>query len=127
MPFMLCLFTVVVYSLQGRFVLSQLVNDKESKMRETLRIMSLSRVSYSLSYFVMQGLVSILSSVIMCSWVVNITYYFPDGGIYYMLVCILFGLANISFTMALSTLFADSKLADQFGGLLLILPTALYL
>ena len=33
------------------FVLNEVVEDKESRMRETLRIMSLNRWSYAMSYF----------------------------------------------------------------------------
>ena len=39
------------YSSACSFILNQLVYDKENKMRETLRIMSLHRLAYSMSYF----------------------------------------------------------------------------
>jgi hypothetical protein len=39
-----------------RFVLSEPVVDKETKMRETLRIMSMRSSVYGLSYFITQAI-----------------------------------------------------------------------
>lgn len=40
---------------------------------------------------------------------------------------ILFGFALIAFSMALSTIFTDSKLSTQVGMYILMLPTSLFL
>ena len=52
------------------FILNQMVADRETKMRETLKIMGLGRVSYGMSYLAMQGLLALLASVILifCLW-----------------------------------------------------------
>lgn len=42
-----------------------MVADKESKMRETLKIMGLGRGAYALSYLVMQGILTIFASLIL--------------------------------------------------------------
>ena len=42
-------------------------------------------------------------------------------------ILILFALANITFSMAVSTLFSDSKFSNQLGGVLLFLPIGVYL
>lgn len=57
------------------FVLSQMVADRESKMRETLKIMGLGRVAYGISYMFMQGLLALLASII-----VMIALYWPIRG-----------------------------------------------
>ena len=45
----------VSFSGTSAFILNQVVVDKETKMKESLKIMSLGRVPYSLSYFVSQA------------------------------------------------------------------------
>jgi len=47
-------FMLISVSFSGTcaFILNQVVADKETKMKESLKIMSLGRVPYSLSYFV---------------------------------------------------------------------------
>jgi hypothetical protein len=73
---LLMLFLTPFMFIQGViFVLSQMVADRESKMRETLKIMGLGRVAYGISYMVMQGLLALLASVI-----VMIALYWPIRG-----------------------------------------------
>lgn len=52
------------------FILNQMVADRETKMRETLKIMGLGRISYGMSYLAMQGLLALFASVILlfCLW-----------------------------------------------------------
>jgi hypothetical protein len=47
------------------FILTQIVRDKETKMRETLKIMSLSKSAYALSYYLTQGLFALFTSLIL--------------------------------------------------------------
>jgi len=114
------------------FVMNQLVWDKESKMRETLKIMSLDRWAYALSYWITQSFFATLTAVSLFAG-----YYFAVnsegvietkslrqnlslvGGL------ILFGLNMVSMSMALSTLFGDSKFSTYAGMLLMFLPAAL--
>jgi hypothetical protein len=44
------------------FILIEMVNDKENRMRESLRIMNLNRWSYALSYFLTQGFFAMFTS-----------------------------------------------------------------
>jgi hypothetical protein len=39
------------FSMTARFILMQMVLDKQTKMRETLKIMSMKTGAYGLSYF----------------------------------------------------------------------------
>jgi hypothetical protein len=48
------------------FILNQMVVDKENKMRETLKIMSATRTTYTLSYYLTQGTFVLVSSAFVC-------------------------------------------------------------
>ena len=48
------------------FILNQMVVDKENKMRETLKIMSATRTTYTLSYYLTQGTFVLASSAFVC-------------------------------------------------------------
>jgi hypothetical protein len=50
-PMCLCLFMVIAFFFSGRYILTNVVADKENKMRETLRIMGLTQFNYALSFF----------------------------------------------------------------------------
>ena len=68
---LLILFCAPFMYIQGViFILNQMVADRETKMRETLKIMGLGRISYGISYLAMQGLLALLASVILlfCLW-----------------------------------------------------------
>ena len=51
------------FSSSCTFILNQIVVDKETKMRESLKIMSASRPAYTLSYFLTQGFSAIFSAL----------------------------------------------------------------
>ena len=42
-----------------------MVEDKANKMRETLRLMSLSRSAYAGSYFIMQAIFALINGVVI--------------------------------------------------------------
>lgn len=123
--------TLITVSFAGSctFILNQVVVDKESKMRETLKIMSASRTAYTLSYFLTQGFFVVLSSLFVCFgmlWTYNNTGSIGAGPKVLFGAVILFGFGLISIAMALTTLFTDSKLSPQVGMYLLLLPTSIF-
>ena len=67
LPFwlMILTFAPLMFTQGVIFILNQMVSDKESKMRETLKIMGLSRTAYGTSYLLMQGLITLVSAVIL--------------------------------------------------------------
>ena len=111
------------------FILKQIVIDKENKMRESLKIMSMSRCAYALSYFCTQAVFSFVTAVLVT---VGLMWKFDNsngiaGSLKIVLFAtILFGFALIAFSMTLSTLFSDSKLSPQIGMYILLLPTSVY-
>lgn len=51
LPLLMSIYVPLLTTISSRFILQSMVQDKQNKMRETLRLMSLSQVSYALSYF----------------------------------------------------------------------------
>lgn len=126
--------SVITLSFAGSctFILNQVVVDKETKMRESLKIMSASRLAYTLSYFITQGLFIILSTVsVGCAfmWAQSNSWGASKVGAGYDVLfsaIFFFGLALVAMSMALTTLFSDSKLSPQVGMYLLLLPTSIF-
>jgi len=120
-----------IFSIGQRFILQTMVEDKMNKMRESLRLMSLTRISYTMSFIFIQGFFAVIAGLILMAGFMGDNTMFPDdpygncvkfGG-----AVILFALTQIPYCMALSTLFSDSKLANQIGGLLLLIPELIFL
>ena len=107
-------------------ILQQIVEEKQSKMRETLRMMSLTSFNYSLSFFVTLSISAILAGAIFGIGLLGSDDVFPDhgytGSIMFGLSVILYGLGQIPFLMSISTFFSDSKLANQIGGMIMLIP-----
>lgn len=118
---------IVIYFFSGGFVLTKLVEEKESGMRESLKIMSLNQNSYGMSYFIFTGITIILQSLVMGLLVGIPGKFTNDDGLLLVPLFILYGVANVSFNMTLSTLFQDSKLANQLALVIQLLPTSFWL
>lgn len=128
-PFWLMIlsFTPLMFTQGVIFILNQMVSDKETKMRETLKIMGLSRTAYGTSYLLMQGLITLLSAVILWLAIV-LPIQFSGNDFNYLTIIastrgkcsvlplffaiLLFGLNINGFAQVISTLFSDSKLAS---------------
>lgn len=99
-------------------------------MLETLKIMSTSRIAYTMGYFISQGIFVILTAVIV-SLGFNFSYSNPVGDSAPVSVLffgvIMFGLALMSLSMVLSTVFTDSKLSAQVGMFFILLPSSIFL
>jgi len=128
-PLVLNFFISLVYSPSVSFVVSGLVKDKETKMKENLKIMGLSRLSYSLSYFIVQGLMSAFVSIVMALFITTNDFIFPNNGQAFLfgIILVIVALANTAFSMTFSTLFNDSKLAQMVGGFILVLPFTIFM
>jgi hypothetical protein len=71
MPLLLCAITIFAFFFSGRYILTNVVADKENKMRETLRIMGLTQFNYALSFFCAQGITTVIQAIIIglcCFW-----------------------------------------------------------
>ena len=108
-----------------RFVLSEPVVDKETKMRETMRIMSMRSSVYGLSYFFSQAIFSLFTTLIVTIAFGLLRFYSASNGIIFFVCLALYGLSMIFTSLALSTLFSDSRVASQIGSLILLGPMSL--
>ena len=64
-PLCLVIFIVIAFFFSGRFILTNVVADKENKMRETLKIMGLTQLNYASSFLIVQGVISVFSAIII--------------------------------------------------------------
>ena len=105
-------------------------------MRETLRIMSLSRTSYMLANFASEAAHACVSSMVlfygyMVPMWLNDTYtnsvIYQENPWVFLIALILNGLSLVSLSLALSAFFFDSKIASQIGMFILFLPCAIFL
>jgi len=131
MPLLMCLYVPNLTAISSRFLIQTIVDDKQTKMRETLRIMSLSQLSYAFSFFIFQGIFAIIGGFIFGAFVINDNNLFPqdamNSSLLFMAVIILHNISTIPFAMSLSTFFDDSKVAAYMGQLFLILPMILFI
>lgn len=120
------------------FIITSIVRDKETKVRETLRIMGMRRLPYMAAYFAAQGIFSTLTSIILVAafylpvrfssnWSSNAMFELWQHPVLLFVAIFLFGLAMIAMTLACSTLFHDSKIAGQISFFIIFLPLSLFL
>ena len=125
--YMMMFIVLLIFITGQRFVLSEPVVDKETKMRETLRIMSMRSSVYGLSYFITQAIFSLFTTLIVTLTFCMLRLFSPVEALLFFISLIFYGLSMIFKSMALSTLFSDSKVAGQIGSLVLIAPMALFM
>jgi ATP-binding cassette subfamily A (ABC1) protein 3 len=131
--FFMVFYTPYITMMSTRFIVTSMVEDKETKMRETLRLMSLSRFNYCLSFFVYQAILSFWNGCIIGgimftnknAFVVEDTRLM--NSISYILIAIVLSLGMIGYAMALSTLFSDTKVGQNMSQMAIFLPLILFL
>jgi len=139
---MMIVFLAPIMFIQGViFIMNMMVSDKESKMRETLKIMGLSTNAYAISYILMQGILALISTLIFIiallvpmypgkfgTYVFFIASKFGHLSVLYLFLAVFFfGLSLLCLAQVMSTWFSDAKLASQLGPTIMILPTSLSL
>mmetsp|Transcript_17873 Transcript_17873/g.30363 ORF Transcript_17873/g.30363 Transcript_17873/m.30363 type:complete len:526 (+) Transcript_17873:60-1637(+) len=131
MPLFICTFVPNVSAIGMRFLIQSLIEDKQNKMRETLRMMSLTQFSYALSFFLLQGFFCLITGLVMglCSFNDEILFYGDpvNKSIYYTITLMLLFLSQVPFSMTLSAFFNDSKVGSQVGGIILVVPVLIFL
>ena len=123
--FLIMILVLMIFISGQRFVLSEPVVDKETKMRETMRIMSMRSSVYGLSYFITQAIFSLFTALIVTIAFGLLKFFSAQDGVIFFITLALYGLSMIFKALALSTLFSDSKVASQIGSLILLGPMSL--
>ena len=104
-----------------------MVKDKESKMKETLKIMGLNGYVYGLSYLCMNAAITLLTCFVIT---VSICYMASDqisvfNGFLLFIATWLLSIGFLSLSIILQNFFQSSKLAPMAGPLILFLPTSI--
>mmetsp|Transcript_12155 Transcript_12155/g.8845 ORF Transcript_12155/g.8845 Transcript_12155/m.8845 type:complete len:156 (-) Transcript_12155:133-600(-) len=110
-----------------RYILGQVVFEKETKIKETLRIMSLKISPYGLSFVLAQSIFNFFICVIVTIFYLIKNMIEPDLFIGFFFCTFFFSLALINFSLMVSVFFSDSKVSVQIGTLIIILPMAIYM
>lgn len=127
MIYLIAVFLPSSFQTTSRFILMQMVVDKETKMKESLRIMSMRSAAYGLSYFLTQLIFLFLITVLLMGVFVYKSF-IPAVDIFpFICAMLLNGISQTFLSMSLTTLFSDSKIAVQLGSLILFLPAALFI
>lgn len=109
-----------------RFIMFQVVKEKELKIFSTLSTMNLSSSTYGLSYFLVQSVNCIYTAI--CITIPNISLMHDKSNTpLFFLTAFLFGEAMICFSLAITAIFNDSKFSTQIGFLTLFLPIFIYI
>ena len=111
------------------FLLHELIHERETRIYETMKLMSMTRSTYTLSYFLTQGFFTFVTACIL-----SIGFLLANGNAYktnspnsdLVFGLMLFALSVISMTMAASTFFTDSRMALGVGTWVLLLPFSIY-
>ena len=120
--------------LSTRFIMGSIIEDKRTKMRETLRMMSLSQFSYALSFLISSGVPAVLSGLIIGAIVFGDSVMFSNASIgspallsiFFTIALVIYNLSSIAFLMVISTFFNDLNTGMNVGGLITGLPVLIY-
>ena len=130
--FFMVFYTPYITMINVRFIVTSMVEDKKTKMRETLRLMSLSRWNYTMSFFVYQSCMSLWNGVIIGAIMFNNVNAFTieddrfKNSVTYIFIAIFLCVGMIGYSMALSTLFYDTKVGQNMSQLAIFIPLILF-
>ena len=123
----LLLLSPFIYQGSTNYVANEMVRDKETKMKETLKIMGLKPWIYALSFLVQQG-----SWLIFPCLSTTITLYVFVSDFLDAAKCVtlffsfwLYSLGMLSLTMVLSNFFRNSKLVNMTLNVIFFIPTGI--
>lgn len=109
-----------------RFIMFQVVKEKELRIFSTLSTLNLKSSTYGLSYFCVQSVNCVYTAV--CITIPNISLMREKSNVpLFFLTAFLFGEAMICFSLAITAIFNDSKFSTQIGFLTLFLPIFIYI
>jgi hypothetical protein len=125
--YMIAVFLPSSFQITSRFILMQMVVDKETKMKESLRIMSMRSAAYGLSYFLTQLIFLFFISAMLMGLFVYMKFIAVGDIFPFLCAMLLNGISQTFLAMSLTTLFSDSKISVQLGSLILFIPAALFI
>ena len=117
-------------SIGATFLIQQMVEEKENRMRETLRIMSLTPLSYGGSFFIFQIVFATIGSMIVGGICFGNEVFFPvdtiSRSIQFIMLLMAYQVAQIPINMTVSTLFSNAKVANYVGQMIVLVPVIIF-
>ena len=77
MPIIIALVIPFLINIGAKSILQAMLVDKQNKMKETLRLMSLSNTSYGLSFLFFQSAFALMSAILTGVFLINNENVFP--------------------------------------------------
>ena len=111
------------------FIITELVRDRETKMKESLRIMGLNKYMYTLSYLVQRAIWTTLTVLIitLMTYILNSDLISIGQGVQIFFAMWLLAVDSLGMSLVVSNFFTDPKLAAICAPFLLFLPTGIAL
>ena len=111
------------------FIITELVRDRETKMKESLRIMGLNKYMYALSYLVQRAIWTTLTCfiIVLMTYLLNSDLISFGQAIQLFFAVWLLAVDNLGLSLFVSNFFKDPKLAGICAPFLLFLPTGVAL
>lgn len=125
----LVMLTPFVFLFSGIYIFSEMVHERESRMKESLKIMGLNKWMYPLSFMLQRGIW--LAFTCLCFtlmiYVFNTDYLGFGDLISLYITTWLLGIGNLSMCMVLQNLFSDSKMASFLAFFIIFGPVSVSL
>jgi|Transcript_37574 hypothetical protein len=117
----------IIFQQSSNYIANQMVRDRETRMKESLKIMGLEPWIYSLSFLVQRTIWMILTTFFVCFfiWLLNSEVYSFGLIMQLFLALLLFGTGMLSFTMFAQNFFKDAKLATMVMPFIFFIPTGI--
>ena len=114
-----------MYQQSCTYIAGQLVRDRETKMKESLKIMGLETWIYALGMLVQRSIYMMIPSFIVCVWILAfLSDTYSVGTIFVLFIqMVFFGIGLCAFSMFISNFFQDYKLIGMALPAILYIPT----
>jgi len=111
------------------YIAGELVRDRETRMKESLKIMGLNTWTYALAMLVQRTIYMIVPTVIVALWIlIFLSDVYNFGEIFSLFIQMLFlGIGLAAFSMFISNFFSDYKLVGMALPAILYIPTGVSL
>merc|ERR1719264_184879 len=111
------------------YIAGELVRDRETRMKESLKIMGLNTWTYALAMLVQRTVYMIVPTVIVALWIlIFLSDVYNFGEIFSLFIQMLFlGIGLAAFSMFISNFFSDYKLVGMALPAILYIPTGVSL
>ena len=111
------------------YIFSEMVQERENRMKESLKIMGLNKYMYPLSIMIQRGLWTLFTAILlsMMTYVFNTDHLSFGQFIALSIATWFLALGNMGICAVLQNFFSDNKLAAIVGAFLVFVPVSIAL